>query len=433
MNLSIATFYALLLLVQSQQVRSQSNLLRQGGGGNAVGNPSSPFEVNTVRKQNIIDSEDVAPPSSHRLLDASYWEQVATFGKLGDTRRGGDRVSISGDGSLLAAAPGSYSGNTLAGIVQFFQKQEDGGWKENTDLRLLGVDTADYFGSDVSLSGNGQRVAIGAYGDDGPNGEADGLDDSKRDSGSVSIYEMSDGTWGEPLQVIHGEAAVDRSGLSVALSKDGTTLAIGAFSNDGNGDRSGHVRVYRWDTGTSSFKQMGEDIDGEAAGEIGAIHANVDRGLVRVFYWKVDGINGTDGSWKQRGSTIVGNAENDVFGYSVVVSEDGKILAVGAGTGQYAKVFQWKDSNEDNDVWEQIGESVTSDAQSLGLQFPCLLRLLLIPQLLLLVRDILRTHTNWAAMVNRGKNWLTRFRVAKCHSPMMDKHSQLEIQMALVT
>ena len=33
---------------------------------------------------------------------------------------------------------------------------------------------------------------------------------------------------------------------SVSLSSDGTKVAIGAYRNDGNGDTSGHVRIYSW-------------------------------------------------------------------------------------------------------------------------------------------------------------------------------------------
>ena len=43
---------------------------------------------------------------------------------------------------------------------------------------------------------------------------------------------------------IDGEAADDRSGYSVSLSSDGSTMAIGAVLNDGNGTDAGHVRVY---------------------------------------------------------------------------------------------------------------------------------------------------------------------------------------------
>ena len=64
---------------------------------------------------------------------------------------------------------------------------------------------------------------------------------------------------------IDGEAAGDYSGWSVSLSSDGSVVTIGAIGNDDNGSNSGHVRVYRYDG--SSWNKLGEDLDGEAAGD----------------------------------------------------------------------------------------------------------------------------------------------------------------------
>ncbi len=47
-----------------------------------------------------------------------------------------------------------------------------------------------------------------------------------------------------------GEAAWDGSGYSVSLSSDGSTVAIGAMYNDGNGSNAGHVRIYKNINGT---------------------------------------------------------------------------------------------------------------------------------------------------------------------------------------
>ena len=55
-----------------------------------------------------------------------------------------------------------------------------------------------------------------------------------------------------------GEAAGDSFGCSVALSKDGSRVAIGARRNDGNGDKAGHVRIYER-TG-SQWIQMGSEM-----------------------------------------------------------------------------------------------------------------------------------------------------------------------------
>ena len=59
---------------------------------------------------------------------------------------------------------------------------------------------------------------------------------------------------------IDGEAGGNESGRSVSLSSDGTTLAIGASGNDGNGSNAGHVRIYEYSAG--SWTQLGADIDG---------------------------------------------------------------------------------------------------------------------------------------------------------------------------
>ena len=51
-------------------------------------------------------------------------------------------------------------------------------------------------------------------------------------------------TWSQLGSDIDGEAANDKSGFSVALSDDGTIVSIGTPYNGGNGSNSGHVRVY---------------------------------------------------------------------------------------------------------------------------------------------------------------------------------------------
>jgi LPXTG-motif cell wall-anchored protein len=84
------------------------------------------------------------------------------------------------------------------------------------------------------MSGDGSRIAIGAGGDDG-NGDS---------AGRVRVYTLINGTWTQTGLDIDGEAADDNSGSSVAMSGDGSRIAIGAPYNDGTGSDAGHVRVY---------------------------------------------------------------------------------------------------------------------------------------------------------------------------------------------
>ena len=139
---------------------------------------------------------------------------------------------------------------------------------------------------------------------------------------------------------IDGEAGNDLSGTSVSLSADGSIVAIGAPENDGNGTNSGHVRVYQNIGGT--WSQIGQDIDGEAAidrsgwsvslsadGSILAIGAYLNggnghfSGHVRIY-------QNSGGTWTQIGEDIDGEAAEEQSGNSVSLSTDGSIVAIGA-------------------------------------------------------------------------------------------------------
>jgi len=111
------------------------------------------------------------------------------------------------------------------------------------------------------------------------------------------------GTWKQVGQDIAGEAIGDGFGWSVSISDDGKTIAVGAPYNDGkNGAISGHIRIYRLADDGASWEQIGEDIDGDAAGDrsgilvslsanrtivaIGAIMAGIDgisTGQVKMY------------------------------------------------------------------------------------------------------------------------------------------------------
>ena len=153
-----------------------------------------------------------------------------------------------------------------------------------------GEAVGDKSGTSVSLSSDGTTVAIGAFFNDGANGS---------DSGHVRIYAWNSDTsaWEQQGADIDGEAVADYSGRSVSLSSDGTTVAIGAQYNDGvNGLSSGHVRIYAWDSTTSAWDQQGADIDGEAVGDKSgtSVSLSSDGTTVAIGADQNDGANGSD-------------------------------------------------------------------------------------------------------------------------------------------
>jgi hypothetical protein len=262
----------------------------------------------------------------------------------GQSDQSGSAVSLSGDSNTIAiGAPynvginGYCSGHVR--VYDWIVSESGSAWvQRGSDID--GEAEYDYSGSDVSLSNDGNTVAIGAPSNAGINGFS---------SGHVRVYDWivseSGSAWVQRGSDIDGEAAGDGSGHSIDLSADGNTLAIGAKSNAGiNGRSSGHVRVYDWDGSASDWVQRGSDIDGEAAndnsgsavslsddGNTVAIAAQGNEyngvstcnfGHVRVYTWK-------DAAWVQSGSDIDGEAEYDNSGSSVSLSGDGMIVAIG--------------------------------------------------------------------------------------------------------
>jgi hypothetical protein len=97
-------------------------------------------------------------------------------------------------------------------------------------------------------------------------------DEGGIDAGHVRVYTWSGTAWVQKGVDIDGEAAGDRSGFSVSMP-DANTLAIGALNNGDGGIDAGHVRVYTW-SGTA-WVQKGVDIDGEAAGDRSGISVSM--------------------------------------------------------------------------------------------------------------------------------------------------------------
>ena len=130
------------------------------------------------------------------------------------------------------------SGNgSSAGHVRVWQRDESAaiGWTQLGD-DIDGEAASDESGYSVSLNDDGSIVAIGAYKNDG----------TDSDSGHVRVYQYSNSAWRQLGADIDGEDRTDYSGYSVSLSSDGSIVAIGAKYNDGNGQWSGHVRIYKY-------------------------------------------------------------------------------------------------------------------------------------------------------------------------------------------
>ncbi len=294
----------------------------------------------------------------------SAWQQVGSDisgDAAGDIS--GWSVEMSNDGNrLVIGAPYNDGNGAYSGHVRVYDWNGSAWQQVGTDID--GEAAFDYSGSSVAMSNDGSRLVIGAPYNDG-NGA---------DSGHVRVYDWNGNAWQQVGSDISGEAVVDYSAHAVAMSADGNRLIISGIENDGNGVNSGHVRVYDWSG--FDWQQVGADIDGEAEGDLFssavaissdgsriAVSAQkndgggVDSGHVRIYDW-------SNGAWQQVGGDIDGEIADDQSGWSLSLSNDGGRLVIGApyndGNGTdsgHVRVYDWNGS-----VWQQVGLDIDGEA-----------------------------------------------------------------------
>ena len=192
----------------------------------------------------------------------------------GDYDYWGQTVDISADGSrVIAGAP--FNEDNLSGQGHARVYEWNGAAWEQLGNDINGEAEFDQAGNEVSISLDGQRVAIGAIAHDGSNGE---------NAGHVRIFEWNGQDWIQMGQDIEGVAAHDICGDGVALDGDGNRVVVGSSSNDEGGNNAGHVRLFEW----------GGDY------------------------------------WTQVGTAVVGEFEEDAFGRNVDITADGRVFAASA-------------------------------------------------------------------------------------------------------
>jgi hypothetical protein len=158
--------------------------------------------------------------------------------------------------------------------------------------------------------------------------------------GQVQVFRYVNDAWTQTGADIDGEASGDRFGCAVGLSDDGTIVAIGAYLNDGGGNSAGHVRVHRYNS-TGNWEQLGTDIDGEATNDESGIQLSLSSdGYTIAIGARLNDGGGANsgqvrvyqyasGSWSKIGSDIDGEASTDKGGNGCALSYDGTLVAIG--------------------------------------------------------------------------------------------------------
>lgn len=236
----------------------------------------------------------------------------------------GASVGFSADGST-AVVGAKFHGSNMDQGQAYVYSQPAGGWngdlQENARLTASDGSAFTYFGWSVAASSDGSSVVVGAPG--GGNGAVA--------SGSAYVYNMPVGGWSnanmlsENAKLTSNDGnASDLFGLSVGITGDGQTAAVGAPDHTVNGSTTGSAYVFG-DTG---------------------------------------------GTWSQATELNAADGQNgDNAGFSVGIAGDGASLVVGA-PGAVAKQGAAYQYNTDiNGVWtlnNEWGPSVSGPDQDFG-------------------------------------------------------------------
>jgi hypothetical protein len=301
---------------------------------------------------------------------AGTWVQTVklTASDDQDNDRFGVSVSVSGDTAIVGAYYEDAQGSN-AGAAYIFVR--DGAtWSEQQKLTASDGDDNDYFGYSVAVSGD--KVIVGAYGNDDGGGSA----------GSAYIFARTGTTWAEQIKLVAPDpTGNDRFGDNVAL--DGDTALVDAFYDDDKGTNSGSVYVFVYNGISWAEQQKLTASDGAAGDEFGisvsvdgdtaivGAYGNADLGddTGSAYVFVRDGTTWTE----QTKLTPSDAASGDFFGYSVSVSGDVAVVGAhldddnGDGSGS-VYVFKrvgmtWSEQTKltasDGAVGDRLGRSVS--------------------------------------------------------------------------
>jgi hypothetical protein len=207
------------------------------GDGNtlAVGAPGEAALIRNV--YNVPDDplppdNNVAPSSGAvyvfgmPVVGLPFLEQA--YVKASNTARDdlfGHAVALSADGTTLAV--GAHAADDILqneGAVYVFTRVLTPGahWGDQKYLKASDPKQSDYFGWSLSLSVDGNAIAVGAPG-------------TLSGTGAAYAFMRTSGQWSPPVALPTSNLdAVDQFGSSVALSANGNTLAVSAYGEDSN-------------------------------------------------------------------------------------------------------------------------------------------------------------------------------------------------------
>jgi regulation of enolase protein 1 (concanavalin A-like superfamily) len=241
----------------------------------------------------------------------------------------GYSVSISGDGNTAIAGAlfEEYGGSA------YIFTRSGTTWTQQAKIQASDRQASDFFGSSVSMSSNGNTAIVGAMFEDTGGSSA----------GAAYIFTRSGTTWTQQVKIqASDKQASDNFGVSVAISDDGNTAIVGAYTEDTGGTNAGAAYIFTRSGTTWTQQAKIQASDKQASDFFGhsvAISSNGNTALVGAY----NDHTGSDrtGSayiftrsgttWTQQARIQASDKQaSDNFGWSVAISDDGNTTIAGA-------------------------------------------------------------------------------------------------------
>jgi len=277
-------------------------------------------KTNWLAAQYIVEAcnaDNICVASPNQTLALIDSVAAVIYAKASNAEAGdnfGWSTSLSGDGNTLAVGAyteksaattidGNQADNTLsnAGAVYVFSRVGNT-WTQQAYIKASNTNFGDIFGYTVSLSGDGNTLAVTTVnersGATGVGGNQ--ADNTVAGAGALYVFSRTGTAWTQQAYVkASNTGQFDNFGSSASLSGDGNTVAVGVAAEDSIATGIG-----------------GNEADNTASAA----------GAVYVF-------SRTGAVWSQQAYVKASNTDaGDVFGFSVSLSGDGNTLAVGAAT-----------------------------------------------------------------------------------------------------
>jgi hypothetical protein len=166
--------------------------------------------------------------------NGSSWEQWAFLSEQDqDSTFYGSSVSVSGDGNTIVIGADYWDGTHTSQGKVYIWKWNGSSWVE-TGLLASDPQAGAYLGGSVSVSGDGNTIVAGAP----------GLVGTYTGQGKVYIWEWNGSSWVETGLVASDPQAFAWVGYSVSISGDGNTIVGGAHLWDGTFTNQGKVYLF---------------------------------------------------------------------------------------------------------------------------------------------------------------------------------------------